>query len=423
MTRAVRDRARLFEKLAPCMKPAVDKKFRGSPPRLYFNTADKCDRADGKCDCKAMRASYNPRRKTDRRGRDKLLRFEEEEIFAGGGDDGGAGVSDRRAFRREEMTACERCGRTSPPTRMKCLYCGAPLPAAEGGADLRRPTLKPLEEWERGFNVVLAPRGSVDVDLRGDATREAASLLRLKPEQLSEMIASRAVLPLARTGLREEVELLERRLGALGLTVEIISDEDLAIESEPPRRVRKIAFDDANVTGWSSAESESDRFAWDEIVLIVVGRIFKKRIEVEERLKRGAGGEVIESRELSDDVSVVDLYFTSARANWRVNASGFDYSCLGAHKSLLASENFSRLVEVLRERATRATFDDSYRRVRHWLQFAWSPTERTESGGVRRERPGRVSTEAVTSVTNESQFTRYGRLLRHFAARQNSEQR
>jgi hypothetical protein len=348
------------------------------------------------------------------------LRLDEGEIFAGGGDDDGAG--DRRAFRREEMTACARCARMNPPTRMKCLYCGEPLPEALEGADLRRPALKPLEEWERGCNVVLAPREFDDTHLRGDALAEAASLLRLKPAQLSEMIGSRAVLPLARTGLREEVELLERRLGALGLKVETVSDEELAIESEPPRRVRKLEFDDAGLKGWSNADGEASRFAWDELLLIVAGRVFKKRIEVEERVKRGTDGEVVESRELSDDESVVDLYFAGERASWRVNAASFDYSCLGTRKGLLAPENFARLVEALRERAPRAKFDDSYKRVRQWLQFAWSPTAHTEAGGVRRERPGRYSTGAVTLVTNESQFTRYGRLLRHFAARTETRQ-
>jgi hypothetical protein len=349
------------------------------------------------------------------------LRLDETEMFGGGVDDGG-GAGDRRAFRRDEMAACSRCARMNPPTRMKCLYCGEPMPEASGGADLRRPALKPLEEWEKGFNVVLTSRESDDVHLRGDALAEAASLLRLKPEQLGEMIASRALLPLARTGLCAEVELLERRLGALGLRVETVADEELAIESEPPRRVRKFEFDEDGLIGWSSSQGESGRFAWDALLLIVAGRVFKKRIEVEERVKRGADGEVVESRELSEDEGVCDLYFACARANWRVNAAGFDYSCLGARKGLLAPENFARLVEVLRARAPRARFDDSYKGVRQWLQFAWSPTAHTESGGVRRERPGRYSTGAVTLVSNESQFTRYGRLLHHFAARQSSEQ-
>ncbi|MFN2482446.1 MAG: hypothetical protein ABR554_13395 [Pyrinomonadaceae bacterium] len=348
--------------------------------------------------------------------------FEEDELFGGDAAAAAADAVDRRAFKRDELIACESCGRASPPTRMKCLYCGATLPAVEGGEDRRRPALKPLEEWEGGFNVLLVPRGGADSFPRGDALAEAASLARLKPEQLGEMLAARAVLPLARTGERAEIELLERRLAGLGLEVEVVADEELAVESEPPRRVRKIEFDEDGVTGLSVVGGESRRAAWGDVMVIVVGRIFKKRIEVEERLKRRAASEVVASRELVEDEGVVDLHFADTTAGWRVAASGFDYSCLGARKSLLASENFARLCEELRARATRAAFDDSYRRVRHLLQFAWPPTERREAGGVRRAGPGRVSSEAVTLVSNEAQFTRYSRLLRHFALRRRGEQ-
>ncbi|MCA1817370.1 MAG: hypothetical protein LC746_13435 [Acidobacteria bacterium] len=96
----------------------------------------------------------------------------------------------------------------------------------------------------------------------------------------------------------------------------------------------------------------------------------------------------------------MDIFFEDdSAASWRLQAAGFDYSCLGAGKSLLASENFARLAGLVRERAARAVFDDSYSRVRHLLRFAWSPTERREAGGLRRARPGRFSTEAVTLRT------------------------
>lgn len=348
------------------------------------------------------------------------MRFDEEELT--GEDDETEGVPAPRAFKRDEMVACESCGRANPPTRMKCLYCGEPLPAAEAGRDSRQPILKPLEEWERGYNVVLAPRRIDDVHVRGDALAEAAQLLRIKPGQLDEMIASRAVLPLARTGVRDEVALMEARLGELGLGVEIVSDEELGVESQPPRRVRKLEFDGESITGWQRAGEESHHVDWGDVLLVVTGRIFKKRIEVEERAKRGAAGEVVDSRELLEDEAVVDLHFANVTANWRVKAEGFDYSCLGARKSLLSAENFAPLVEALRERAPHGAFDDSYNNVRQWLQFAWAPTEHTESGGVRRAGAGRYNTEAVTTVTNETQFTRYGRLLRHYAARGGREQ-
>ena len=342
------------------------------------------------------------------------MRFDEEELF---GDDAAAAAPDRRAFGREELIACERCGRASPPTRIKCLYCGAALPAAEGGGDRRRPALKPLEEWERGYNIVLARRAGEGSPPRGDALAEAASLARLRPEHLGEMLAAATALPLARTGEGVEAELLERRLTGLGLGVEIVADEELAVESHPPRRVRRIEFEEECVAGLSGGGGGAERAAWGDVILIVVGRIFKKRIEVEERQKRGAGTEVVESRELAEDEGVLDLHFRGSPAGWRVMAEGFDYSCLGARKGLLAAENFERLAGELRGRATAARFDDSYRGVRRWLQFAWPPEEHTEAGALRRAGLGRFNQEVVTSVSNETQFTRYSRLLAHFNAR------
>ena len=73
-------------------------------------------------------------------------------------------------------------------------------------------------------------------------------------------------------------------------------------------------------------------------------------------------------------------------------------------------ENFSTLVEVLRMRAGRAAYDDSYNRVRRALRYAWPLEQRTEAGGWNRSHPGRVSTEAVTTSDNEMQFTRYSHL-------------
>lgn len=342
------------------------------------------------------------------------MRLDEQEIFSG---DDQPDAPTQLAFSRDELTECARCGRTSPPTRINCLYCGATLPAPRVASDLRRPALKVLEEGGRGFNVVVVPAEVGRVELRDDALCEAAALLRLEPEQLRELIDARAPLPLARTGVWSEVALIERRLAGFGLSVETVADDDLAIESEPPRRVRRIAFDETQVEGSGSAGNETWREAWSELRLVVVGRIHRKRIEVEERVKRGAAKRVADARELVEDEAVVDLHFANARATWRVAAEGFDYACLGARMTPLAAENFARFIETLRERAPRAAFDDSYRRVRHLLRFAWPPSERTESGGLRHTSPGKFLTGTVTSVTNESQFTRYSRLLNLLDAR------
>ncbi len=323
-----------------------------------------------------------------------------------------------RAFAPAEMVACEACLRANPPTRMNCLYCGAQLPATASGDDLRRPTLRTLEAWEQGFNVVLVCRATVE-EVTG--LMEAAALLRLDAGQLREMTHAHMPLPVARAATLDEATLVYRRLLGFGWPVEIVSDEELRVETEGQKRIRKLEIGADALVGWSSAEAEGASVEWKRLTLLVAGRVSRKRIEVEERrgggARRGAEGEVVEAREFYEDESALDLYFAGSVAGWRIMAENFDYSCLGAAKSLMAVENFKQLVETLRARAKEAWYDDSYGRVRHYLKYAWPLTEQTEAGSLRRIRPGRYNAEAVTSVTNETQFTRYGRLLQRFRLR------
>lgn len=334
-------------------------------------------------------------------------------------EDAGMSIAPR-AFAPAEMVACEACLRANPPTRMNCLYCGEVLPAnAQAGDDLRRPTLRALETWEQGFNVVLVPQASGELSV--DSLTEASALLRLEAGQLREMTTARTPLPLARAATRAEAALVDGKLRALGWQIEIVADEDLGVETHAPKRIRKLEIGADALSGWSSAEGEGASVEWERVTLFVAGRIARKRIEVEERRgggRRGAEGEVIETREFHEDESALDLYVAGSVVNWRIMAENFDYSCLGAAKSLTAAENFKRLVETLRERAPRAAYDDSYRSVRHYLKFAWPLAEQTEAGSLKRIRPGRYNAEAITSVTNETQFTRYGRLLQHFRTRE-----
>jgi hypothetical protein len=138
-----------------------------------------------------------------------------------------------------------------------------------------------------------------------------------------------------------------------------------------------------------------------------------RKVEVEERKGRRAESEIVDAREMSADEAVLDIYTYRDDGGWRVTASNFDFSCLGAQKGLIAGQNFSTLVRILRERAGRSFYDDSYHSVRHALGVVWPLEQQTEARGWRRERPGRVNTEAVTRSDNEMQFTRYSR-LRHY---------
>ncbi len=320
-----------------------------------------------------------------------------------------------RAFTPAELVACEACLRANAPTRLHCLYCGALLPVTDDAAqkDQRRPTLRALEAWEQGFNVVLLPQAASQV-VGTDAVPEAAEFLRIEAEQLRAMWEAQTWLPLARVATSVEASLIEQRLGALGRRVEIVADEELAVETHAPKRIRRLEFAENYLKGWASAESAGTQVEWSQVALLVAGHISRKRIEVVERSGRAAEKELVEAREFYADEGALELYVAGSNVNWRIVSAGFDYSCLGAEKGLVAGENFARLSEMIRARATVAVFDDSYRNARHYLKFAWPLAEQTGAGNLRRLRPGRYNSEAVTNVSNEAQFTRYGRLLRHF---------
>ncbi|PYS78690.1 MAG: hypothetical protein DMF67_01225 [Acidobacteria bacterium] len=318
-------------------------------------------------------------------------------------------------FTPEQLIACERCLRANAPTRMNCLYCGAALPSTAQSTALRRPVLKKLEEWEQGFNVVLLPRAGRE--LTPEEVGVAASLLRLDAARLVEIVEARRALPLARASSVAEGELILKRLGALGLAAEVFADDELLRQ---PARIRALTLGEDALVCWPTLDAEPRRVAWSEVFLLVRGRVVTKRVEVEERRGQLKGrSEIVEVREIASDEAVLDIHAAAETGDecFRVMADNFDYSCLGADKRLLARENFVTLVETLRARAPSAAFDDEYVSSRALLSAAWPPAERTESLGLRRERPGRLNTEAATVVTNEAQFTRYSRLRRRLALR------
>lgn len=343
---------------------------------------------------------------------DELMRFDDAEDLRESSQAHGAA----RPFEPGELVACDKCSRSNAPTRMNCLYCGAPLPVTERSAALRRPALRKLEEWEQGFNVVLHPPSAIPAP---ETVEELAAFLRLDAARLSEIFESGTALPVARAASSEEAELVVGRLKARGLEAEVFDDELLA---RTPVRVRALGFDTDALVLMTTAEAAPVGVFWDRVALLVVGRVVTRRVEMEERPSKLSGrGRLTDAREVASDEAVLDIYTSdAAQEGFRVMADGFDYSCLGESKGLLARDNFKTLVAELRARAAGAALDERYARLRGVLASAWPPAERNESGGLRRERPGRLNTESVTVVSNESQFTRYARMRRQLALRAKS---
>jgi hypothetical protein len=320
-----------------------------------------------------------------------------------------------RGFAPEQMVRCEECLRANPPTRTACLYCAAPLPRTEASALLRQPALRRLEDWESGYSLIFLPHSRQRIT--EESLLKMTELLRLKMEELLHITEAAEPLPLALAATVEEAALIEERLRALGADTLTLADTELALGDAAPKRLRSLALESGALIARTVGGDESLSLAWEEISLLVAGRLFERRVEVEERRGRGSENEIVEARELSADEAVLDIYADGLRGSARIVAHSFDFSCLGPQKKLVAAENFSKLIEALGASAARAAYDDSYNRLRHALGSVWPLEEHTGSGGLRRARPGRLNTETVTTSSNERQFTRYSRLRNYLRLR------
>lgn len=332
---------------------------------------------------------------------------EEHENFLAETDEA-AQPDEARPFSHKEMVTCEECLRANPPTRSNCLYCGVRLPPPDATvSSSRRPVIRQPEKWEEGHNVVLVERASATDKLLSEVT----GLVKLERSEAARILEATRPLPLARVNSPEEARLIEERLRAGGLSVLRVSDSDLMMREESRRRARAFDFEEDGLVAYAAGSQEVRRAKWSDLVLLVTGRLVTRRVELEERRKR-QGSEVIDAREMTGDVLLLDLYTERSDGGWRVASDSFDFSCLGSGKALIAPQNFASLIAALSERAPRIIVDDSYNSMRQALAPVWPPEERTESRGLRRERPGRFNTEAVMTSDNETQFTRYSR-LRH----------
>jgi hypothetical protein len=269
-----------------------------------------------------------------------------------------------------------------------------------------------LEKWERGYNTILAPHQAVRFN--EESLIEIAGMLRLDAADLKRILETDEALPLCRAATFDEASLVEQRLGAHGLRVLTVSDEDLREEALTPRRVRAAVLTEETLVLHPTGGGEPHALNWSDVLLLLAGRLMVRKVASEERQGRKKGGsenEIINASETYADEALLDIY--SPDAGWRIAANHFDFSCLGQQKGLMAAENFRTLVSLMRARATVATYDDSFTRVRHALAFVWKPEQNVEARSLKRERPGKYSTEILTTSDNEAQFTRYA-LLRHY---------
>lgn len=318
-------------------------------------------------------------------------------------------------FAPDQMVRCDECLRANPPTRVNCLYCGAVLPQNETTVNLQKPALRPLEKWEQGYNNILLPSAAnASVDPGESELREASDLLRLRPADLTRILSAGMPLPLARAATIDEASLVQRRLSGLGIETCIVADGQPGTDETGPVRVRAVEIDGAGIHAYQTPESPGIDILWADFVLLVLGRLIVKRVELKEQKGARAENRILDSSEFVTDETVVDFYTRKQTATYRIAANSFDFSCLGERKGLVAAENILTLLQLFRDHAPQAVYDDSFNSMRKALEPVWPAEQQNESSGWRRERPGKYSIGSATELNNEMQFLRYSRLRYHF---------
>ena len=312
-----------------------------------------------------------------------------------------------KSFSAEAMISCDKCGRKSPPTRLKCLYCGTELKISIEQSEHLKPSLRKLEDWEKGFNVILQSTDEGLIYLN-----EIADLLRLEVDDARKIFEAKVSLPLARAETITEAEVLAKKLREFGVESRIINDESLNID-KPPKRLRGIDFYEDKLILILFNADEIAEISYQDISLIIKGVYFERKIEATESLKKKDDKKILESRELSNDEMLIDIYSRSDSVGYRIESKGFDFSCLGSEKGLFAKENMPKLTEKLRFVSPNAKINDDYLRLREAIGKVWTVSERNDSLGLERKGIGGLKRTNVVTVNNLIQFNKYSRMQWH----------
>jgi hypothetical protein len=319
-----------------------------------------------------------------------------------------------QSFNLAEMVTCDECLRANPPTRAGCLYCGAVLPVISNPEGLQPAgeaigsTAGPAANDSDGYYIILAPnQASIPSE---SSLSEIASLLQLKIPEVQNVFDGGRPVPVARAATPEQAAQLTDKLQALGVEADTFRAEGLDLDI-PAKKIRALEFSEDELICVPASAGGRVSTPWDDVVLLIVGRLLVNRVEVEERRRRG-GPKPLDTRHLFSDESVVDLYSKSNDAGFRISPSSFDFSCLGSEKAVTAFENFSGLLNLLRAHGPNVEVDAAYSGLRPVLANFWPLEPQTRKGDWRRSGAGKYDVATVTTTDNEAQFNRYSR-LRH----------
>lgn len=308
------------------------------------------------------------------------------------------------AFRPEEMQACAACGRINPPTRLKCLYCAGELEVKAENAASIKPVLRKLESWERAFNVIVhKTSGEIEI-------AKTAAYLSTEIDAVKAVVEAGLPLPVARVESATEAGVVITGLGKLNVKCSMISDAELDADKLPVR-LSGIEFGENRiaVTDFNTRRST----VIDDLALIVPGILTSSKVDSLEKKRRGGKTKLLDETATASDESILDIYDRKDGIGFRVHLAGFDFSCLGDDKGMIAAENMRRLVVKLKEYAPQAKLVADYVTVRHALGSVWEVEARKDPQGLQRAGFGKVEFGSVASTSNLRQFTKYSRLQWH----------
>jgi hypothetical protein len=305
-----------------------------------------------------------------------------------------------------ETVSCPSCGRASSVKRVSCMYCGAPLPVTESTLDVQVPVFRRLEEWERGFNVVLAP---IDV---GPPTEHMVDRLSevtgLEPEVAQAVLEAKTPIPVARVATAQDAGVVARLLGAADLAASVVADDELAVE-RITRRVRALRFGDSAL-GVLVALGDWVEVPLEDIVACVEGRLVASRVEIVEATGRRSRRDLVEASEFYSEAFVFDLYGRTLDESYRIRAESFDFGCLEGKPAPFVEANVKRLAGELAAYLGPSRFDASFASVSKLLAHAWPAATRSTSQGLARKGDFRRYSVSAVDTDVLTQFTRYSRL-------------
>lgn len=316
--------------------------------------------------------------------------------------------SEEIGFKPDEMLLCGKCTRTNPPNRLKCMYCGAELEISAEQAGNIKPALRKLELWAQGFNLIYLPN---DEQVGAEQIRRIAQFLSCEKEFLQKIFDTRKPLPLVRCETAKEAEILQNRLHEAGVRTSVVADEALAAET-PPKRLRNLELRDKYVLLTIFNTGKIEILNIEDLKIVVSGAIFQKAVEATEARKKGVT-KILDATETASDEALIDIYTADDSNGYRILTKGFDFSCLGAEKGILARDNIKKLAGKLQTIAPHARLIDDYLAVRSVLGEVWEVEQRRDSQGLSRQRFGKFDLSSVSSSNNSQQFTKYSRLQWH----------